>query len=645
MGRQDIQLLTLFPRLQVRGRLREAAQTCRVTAALLHRERRTLEVTVLPDAQLTGATLRGLERALGNAYALSAVLLQAGKEEPAGGDKAQGQNAALDNAGRGSGFTHTPPETPTEPPSILEDIPLPQEAPPEDAFAPPPDDSFAPPPEEEYAPVELPEPSVPQEEQPVFSGGASASAPEDAGAYIARARQEKLKKALSARPAPGKKAIRKAAAPIENPTMLFGRGIRGRSIPMSDLSLDLGTVCVTGRILQNTSRELKKRNAWIISFDITDYTNSVTVSKFMEKKQAEPLLERLKTGSWVTVEGRLSLSQYSGDMELAPFAIAPASAPEPRMDCAEEKRAELHLHTRFSTNDGLSDVKDLVKRAIQWGHKAIAITDHGTAHGFPDAHNAAGGKIKVIYGVEAYYINDVDEDVVVRGGSGAALTDEIVCFDLETTGLECYKEGITEIGAVKIKNGEITGEYNTFVNPNRPISSIVTQLTGITDEMVADAPYEEEAVSDFLDWVGDCPMAAHNALFDMGFLSVVCQRMGRTLQNTSIDTMVLSQKLLPEQEGHKLNMVAEALHLPDFRHHRACDDGRMVAYILLAFRDKLQALGANRLSQLNEVLRPLKRGGKQRKPKPRHLIILAKNQSGLRNLYKLISLSLSLIHI
>lgn len=249
--------------------------------------------------------------------------------------------------------------------------------------------------------------------------------------------------------------------------MILGKSIRTKPIPMSEVRLDLRRVTVTGKVFGIDHRELKKRNAWVIRFYVTDNTNSVTVSKFMENRAAKPILEGIKKGMYVTVEGKLGL--YNGDLELSPFAIAEAEAPPARKDRAEEKRVELHLHTRFSKMDALTEVKDAVKRAISWGHKAIAITDHGIAQAFPDAASAAGDKIKVIYGVEGYFVNDVDDRVVVHGDCPLSIDTEIVCFDIETTGLSRKRDVITEIGAVVLKNGEVVDQYNTFVNPARPI--------------------------------------------------------------------------------------------------------------------------------------------------------------------------------
>jgi DNA polymerase-3 subunit alpha (Gram-positive type) len=494
---------------------------------------------------------------------------------------------------------------------------------------------FAPPeqpqePEEERPP--LPE-DAPPEPEPDFEQ------PEDVFSQTEALRREAMRHVSTAEP-PAKERRQRSgsSAPVLKGDLIYGKGIHRKPIPMKDVTLDMGFVAVCGKIFHVEHRELPKRKAWVINFYITDYTNSLVVAKFMENRQANPVIEQIKKGMWVAVEGKLGINSYSNEMELSPTAIAPAKAPEGRRDTAEEKRVELHLHTRFSTMDGLTEIKDAVKRAISWGHKAIAVTDHGIAQAFPDAWHAAGDKIKILYGVEAYYINDVDDRVVVHGQTDATLDDEIVCFDIETTGLHSDRDYITEIGAVVLKNGEIGERYNTFVKPEKPIPREVVELTGITDQMVADAPSQSEALNAFLDWVGQRPLAAHNADFDMGFLRVGCQRMGRDFPNASIDTLILSQNLLPDLGKYKLDIVANRLNLPEFNHHRACDDGAMVGYMMVPFRKMLGDLGVSRIDQINPAMQSLRRLGKRRQ-KPNHLIILAKNQNGLRNLYKLISKS------
>ena len=423
-------------------------------------------------------------------------------------------------------------------------------------------------------------------------------------------------------------------------TTFLGKPIKGEPTDIGKLDLDMGGVVINGKVFSVHHKELTRRNAWIINFDVTDGTGSITVSGFYENKQAEPLLQNIKEGKYLLIQGKLQIGKFSGELELKPFAMAEGIPKPAREDRAEEKRVELHLHTRYSTMDALTDVSGAVKRAISWGHPAIAITDHGIAQAFPEAYKAGGGKIKVIFGTEAYYRNDVDDRVVVHGTHEQPMEDELVCFDIETTGLDRRIEVITEIGAVVLKNGEIIDTYNAFLNPGRPMSREIIELTGITDAMVADAPSQEEGLNAFLDWVGDRPLAAHNAEFDMGFIADGCRRIGREFNNTSLDTLILCQNLLPKLGKYKLDVIAEYLDLPAFHHHRASDDAATVAHILNALKRNLEDLGVTTLQQINPVMRELRAGagsGGGKRKSANHLILLAKNQAGLRNLYKLIS--------
>ncbi len=439
------------------------------------------------------------------------------------------------------------------------------------------------------------------------------------------------------------KSEKKPAVPASETTFL-GKPIHGEPVEIGKLDIDMGGVVVNGKVFSVHHKELTKRNAWIINFDITDGTGSITVSGFYENKQAQPLLEKIQEGKYLLIQGKLLIGKFSNEMELHPYAMAEGTPKPERQDTAEEKRVELHLHTRYSTMDGLTDVSGAVKRAIQWGHSAIAITDHGIAQAFPEAYNASGkgSKIKVILGTEAYYRNDVDDRVVVHGAWEQDLDDEIVCFDIETTGLDRRFERITEIGAVVLKNGEIIDKYNAFLNPGKSIPRTIVELTGITDEMVADAPGQEEGLNLFLDWVGNRPLAAHNADFDMGFLAEGCRRMGREFHNTSLDTLILCQNLIPKLGKYKLDVIAEYLDLPAFNHHRACDDAATVGYMLVPLYRNLKDMGVKTLQQINPVMRTLRSGagnGGGKRRSANHLIVLAKNQTGLRNLYKLISLA------
>ena len=424
---------------------------------------------------------------------------------------------------------------------------------------------------------------------------------------------------------------------------IYGKAITKAPTPIQVLELDMGMVVVEGDVFAVDNRELKKRGAWVVAFDMTDYTGSIRVNKFFPGEEGKPLVDGIKKGMHVKVQGRLNLDRFYGDMVLEPVAVAVAQR-SMKEDKAAEKRVELHLHTTMSSMDALTSVspkqgpeKNVVKRAESWGHPAIAITDHGVAQSFPDAWHSAK-KIKILYGVEAYFINDVDDRVAVHGETDASFDSEIVCVDLETTGLDRRRDVIIEIGAVVLKNGKITEEFNTFVSPDRKLSPQITQLTGITDQMLKGAPSQREALQAFFDFAGDRPLAAHNADFDMGFLAAGCERYGIPFRNASVDSLILAQNLLPELGKYKLDIVAEHLHLPAFNHHRASDDAATVAYMLPHFFQKMEGLGLHYLSEINPYM-PQLRGRSKAKRRPKHLIVLAKNQTGLRNLYKLVSLS------
>ena len=451
-------------------------------------------------------------------------------------------------------------------------------------------------------------------------------------------------------------AMKKSAHPVSAPSAakggggkgqgkaIFGRPITKAPTPIGELELDMGMVVVEGDVFAVDNRELKKRNSWVVAFDLTDYTGSIRVSKFFpQAEEAKPLVDGVKNGMHLKIQGRLNLDRFYGDMVLEPMAVTTAEK-KMKEDTAPEKRVELHLHTTMSSMDALTSVgpklgpdKNVVKRAQAWGHKAIAITDHGVAQSFPDAWHSAKN-IKLLYGVEAYFINDVDDRVVVHGETDAAFTDEIVCFDIETTGLNKKYEVIIEIGAVVLKDGEITDTFNTFVSPGRLLSPEIIRLTGITDEMLEGAPSQKEALEAFLAFAGDRPLAAHNADFDMGFISAGCRKYGLPFHNASVDSLILAQNLLPDLGKYKLDIVAEHLKLPAFNHHRASDDAATVAYMLPPFFQMMEKMGLHKLSDINPYMPNLRKGGKARR-QPKHLIVLAKNQTGLRNLYKLISLS------
>ena len=464
-------------------------------------------------------------------------------------------------------------------------------------------------------------------------------------AETARIREEAMKAvpAPNFSDGPGKTA---AAKKPETPAgdLIYGRPFSGPATPMSELNLDMFKVIVEGEVFAVNHRELKKRNAWVISFDMTDRTSSVRINQFLEADKAGPILERVsKPGGWLRVQGKMTFDRYDNEMVMQPQAIMVGKKPV-RQDTAAEKRVELHLHTNMSSMDALTETGKVVAQAAAWGHRAIAITDHGVVQSFPDALKASKNKvagtdqpIKILYGCEAYFVNDVDDRIVVHGQREMPLSGEFVAFDLETTGLSAQNDVITEIGAVIYRDGEILDRFQSFVNPRRPLTQKITELTGITDEMLADAPDVEEVLPQFLEFCGDRPLAAHNADFDVGFILAACGLLGIDYDPVYVDTLILAQNLLPELKNHKLNIVADALSLPEFNHHRAVDDGVTVAHMLRRFFAMLEERGVTRLEQINPLMLDLRAGGHIMDRQARHMILFAKNQVGLRNLYRLIS--------
>ena len=420
--------------------------------------------------------------------------------------------------------------------------------------------------------------------------------------------------------------------------MVWGKPFTGKVTPIRELNIKMGNAVVEGRVFKAECYETRRKGMWTLNFNITDEHGSVAVRKAMDEKEAKVLGGAVSDGMWLRIQGKVELTYDGRDIVLRPVNIIKAAHPG-RQDNAPEKRVELHLHTQMSSMDALTDVGKVVKQAAAWGHPAIAITDHGTVQAFPKARDAAKGKIKILYGVEGYYVNNLDDRIAVHGAQDQDFDDEIVCFDIETTGLKVTREAITEIGAVVLKNGEITETFQTFVNPGRRLTPEIIGLTGITDAMLADAPSLKEALTAFLQFVNGRVLAAHNAEFDISFIRAGCRKVGLEFEPTYIDSLILAQNLLPELHKYKLDIVAEHLDLPAFNHHRASDDAGMVGYMLVPFFEKMRReLGISRLQEINgemEKLRPL--GGGSRHPK--HIIILAKNKLGLKHLYQLVSAS------
>ena len=432
--------------------------------------------------------------------------------------------------------------------------------------------------------------------------------------------------------------------------VICGKKIKGKLLSLDEVTPEAGRVRTSGEIFCVEWLE-RKDHSWIVTFDITDKKDSRTVKLFCNlqpRKNAdgsfsqardgvlkEKVEKRLKKGTWVSVYGDVAYDKYSRDTVITAYDINELEAPPKKTDDAKEKRVELHMHTQMSTMDGVSSATDLIARAASWGHKAIAITDHGVVQAFPEAAKAAKSNgIKVIYGVEGYVVDD--RSLITYNEKSHKLNDTFVVFDLETTGLSCETNFIIEIGAVKIKEGEIVDSFSTFVEPPVAIPQKITELTGINDSMVKGAPKEEKAVTDFMSFCDGCVLVAHNANFDTGFIRASLERMGKNFSECYVDTLSLARKLYPELKNFKLNNLAKHLKVSLDNHHRAVDDALATANI---FKKMLEALSKMSVSDVRELNTCFGNKIDVRGISSHHIIILAKNPVGLENLYRLISAS------
>ncbi len=458
-------------------------------------------------------------------------------------------------------------------------------------------------------------------------------------------REETIRKMPAAMACPEK---REEKAQVQSEAF-YGKPFRGNAVSMKDLTMDMGTVIVEGRVFNVEHKELKKRNAYVVKFDMTDNTNSVRISRFMEANEAKPILENVAVGAVLRVQGRLIEDRFENEMVLKPYAMQPGSMPKRQDKAVGGKRVELHLHTTMSNMDALTPTDAAIKQAAAWGHRAIAITDHGCCQSFTDALHCVEGKkppkvagtdetIKILYGCEGYYVNDVDDRIVVHGDQDMDFHQEFVAFDLETTGLSSRDDRIIEIGAVILKDGQEIDRFQTFVDPERQLERKIVELTGITDEMLQGAPKIQEILPKFLEFVGDRVLVAHNSDFDTGFIRAECQRQGLPYRYTAADTLILSQNLLQHLSKFKLDIVSNALNLPDFNHHRAGDDAMTCGLIMTKLMAMLEEEhDIHTLQTINPAMVKLRSGGRITDRQARHIILFAKNQVGLRNLYHLIS--------
>lgn len=417
------------------------------------------------------------------------------------------------------------------------------------------------------------------------------------------------------------------------------RTIKGAPVPIGTLGLDSGSAVIWGDIFSVDCRDTRDKNHFIMSIAITDYTGSINL-KIFDELSLKPKLGDLKPGMTVLVQGDISYDKYDRDMVMRPRHINTVKK-NVLTDDAPVKRVELHLHTTMSAMDGVSTAEDMVKRAHSWGHPAVAVTDHGVVQAFPEVMNTVekirkdDPDFKAIYGVEGYFINDMLP--AVKGRTDAPINGRYIIFDLETTGLSAATERIIEIGAVKVENGEILESFDLFVDPEKAITPEITRLTSITNEMVAGAPKEAEALEQFFRFCDGCDiLVAHNADFDMGFLRAAIRRCGREEDPVQIDTLVMARAMYPELKKHKLDTIAERLGVTQKHHHRADDDARVLAEIFLKMVQKLvEDAEITKVMDINHSM------GQQNTAKthPYHIVLLVQNQTGLKNLYKIISAS------
>lgn len=423
----------------------------------------------------------------------------------------------------------------------------------------------------------------------------------------------------------------------ESAEIIKGKAIREDPVSINEAVTRLGEkLTVVGDVFDSEIKELRNEKT-VATFDITDYSGSLKIKIFGTNKEIEDLkLSSVKKGTTLLVSGKIDYDSFAHDIVISPNSVIKVKR-IPKKDNYPEKRVELHCHTNMSAMDAVTDPVTLINRAAEWGHQAMAITDHGCVQAFPDCMYNMPKNFKVIYGMEAYVVNDLKRQLILKHPDSRSINDEIIIFDVETTGLSYSSDRLTEIGAVKLKNLQVVDSFNTKVNPEKHIPEKITELTGISDEDVKNAPYEKEAVEKFMEFCGNSPvLAAHNANFDTTFINEACKRSGIIFDYNWIDTLILCQAMLPEMGRHKLNYVAKQLKLGKFDHHRASDDALMLAKIYINLVERLvNENGIKELNDLNTKVADIN----VKKLKSYHQIILVRNQAGLKNLYKLVSYS------
>ena len=417
---------------------------------------------------------------------------------------------------------------------------------------------------------------------------------------------------------------------VEDENIIYGENVNALFEHICDINKNSKTVCITGEIFNIEIKELKNGKILLIA-DVTDNTSSISCKLFLNDLNQDKVLSKISEGSYVRIKGDVIYDIFKRELTMTISGIR-LEEKKPRVDTSDKKRVELHAHTQMSSMDALCNTKKLVKQAATWGHKAIAITDHGVVQAFPEAMDAGKANgIKILYGVEGYLVED--NAPIIRDANDKDLSQTFVVFDLETTGFSNKNDKITEIGAVKVKNFEIVDRFNELINPEKDISYKVQELTGITNDLIKDKPTIEEILPKFMEFVGDSVLVAHNAEFDIGFINQKCKEMNIEFKNKSVDTLMLARILLPHLKRFKLNNLTKELGVPLHNHHRAVDDAAATAQIFIKFLDMLQKKGAKKLSDVNEVL-----GGiDYTKLKTKHITLIAQNLVGVKNLYKIVS--------
>ena len=475
----------------------------------------------------------------------------------------------------------------------------------------------------------------PAEERISSSGNSFLSSEQKSAPAKKEAEKKPFEKRDSFQKKPGfeKKSYKKS----DNPDVLYGRDFDDEPTPIEQIQTEMGEVVIRGKIIAFDSREIRGEKT-ILMFDVTDFTDTITVKMFARNEQLPEIKPHIQPGAFVRLKGVTTIDRFDGELTIGSVVgIRKCSDfTVQRVDTAVTKRVELHCHTKMSDMDGVSDVKDIIKRARAWGHSAIAITDHGNVAAFPVANHAVeGSNFKVLYGCEGYLVDDLKE--IVECSAGQSLTDTYVVFDIETTGFSPVNNHIIEIGAVKLESGQITERFSEFVNPREPIPFEIEKLTGINDEMVMHAPGIEEVLPRFLEFSEGAVMVAHNAGFDMSFINANAKLLDIPLKKTVVDTVGLARVLLPGLNKYKLDVVAKALDISLKNHHRAVDDAGATAEIFEAFIKMLHERDIHTLDEVNALSEMSAEG--LRKLPSHHVILLAKNDTGRINLYRLVSMS------